>query len=142
MVGPSGLEPPTLRLSVVRSSQLSYGPVVGASSVSLASVFNESSFTSLLLLFEPNPLRWALSRFRDGFYLVFGGDSRDRTGDPLLAKQVLSQLSYIPISPGSESLLFQRTLKIKQRLLDFFPSIPDLGFNRFLSTCLLSIERR
>ena len=27
VVGPSGLEPPTLRLSVVRSSQLSYGPV-------------------------------------------------------------------------------------------------------------------
>lgn len=27
MVGPSGLEPPTLRLSVVRSSQLSYGPL-------------------------------------------------------------------------------------------------------------------
>ena len=27
LVGPSGLEPPTLRLSVVRSSQLSYGPV-------------------------------------------------------------------------------------------------------------------
>ena len=26
MVGPSGLEPPTSRLSVVRSSQLSYGP--------------------------------------------------------------------------------------------------------------------
>jgi hypothetical protein len=25
-----------------------------------------------------------------------GGDDRDRTGDPLLAKQVLSQLSYIP----------------------------------------------
>ena len=28
MVGPSGLEPPTSRLSVVRSSQLSYGPVL------------------------------------------------------------------------------------------------------------------
>ena len=28
VVGPSGLEPPTSRLSVVRSSQLSYGPVV------------------------------------------------------------------------------------------------------------------
>ena len=27
VVGPSGLEPPTLRLSVVRSSQLSYGPI-------------------------------------------------------------------------------------------------------------------
>ena len=27
VVGPSGLEPPTSRLSVVRSSQLSYGPI-------------------------------------------------------------------------------------------------------------------
>ena len=36
MVGPSGLEPPTLRLSVARSSQLSYGPVVDADFVSLA----------------------------------------------------------------------------------------------------------
>ena len=26
-----------------------------------------------------------------------GGDKRDRTVDPLLAKQVLSQLSYTPI---------------------------------------------
>ena len=30
VVGPSGLEPPTLRLSVVRSSQLSYGPISSA----------------------------------------------------------------------------------------------------------------
>ena len=52
-VGLSGLEPPTSRLSVVRSSQLSYGPI--------------------------------------------GGDKRVRTVDPLLAKQVLSQLSYTPI---------------------------------------------
>ena len=57
LVGPSGLEPPTLRLSVVRSSQLSYGPM----------------------------RRYSL-----------GGDSRDRTGDLLLARQALSQLSYIP----------------------------------------------
>ena len=58
LVGPSGLEPPTLRLSVVRSSQLSYGPM----------------------------RRYSL-----------GGDSRDRTGDLLLARQALSQLSYIPV---------------------------------------------
>ena len=32
------------------------------------------------------------------FKWAFGGDSRTRTGDPLLAKQMLSQLSYIPIS--------------------------------------------
>jgi hypothetical protein len=30
-----------------------------------------------------------------------GGRDRDRTGDPLLAKQVLSQLSYTPIEIGS-----------------------------------------
>ena len=29
---------------------------------------------------------------------TLGGDDRSRTGDPLLAKQVLSQLSYIPNS--------------------------------------------
>ncbi len=29
-----------------------------------------------------------------------GGASRDRTDDPLLAKQVLSQLSYGPRNPG------------------------------------------
>ena len=28
----------------------------------------------------------------------YGGDERDRTADPLLARQVLSQLSYTPIS--------------------------------------------
>ena len=30
-----------------------------------------------------------------------GGDDRDRTGDPLLAKQVLSQLSYSPVLVGT-----------------------------------------
>ncbi len=53
LVGSSGLEPPTSRLSGVCSNQLSYGPVCG-------------------------------------------GDERDRTADPLLARQVLSQLSYTP----------------------------------------------
>ena len=38
LVGPSGLEPPTLRLSVVRSSQLSYGPIVDTSSISLSAL--------------------------------------------------------------------------------------------------------
>ena len=53
MVGQSGLEPPTSRLSVVCSNQLSYWPI--------------------------------------------GGDERNRTADPLLARQVLSQLSYTPM---------------------------------------------
>ena len=59
LVGLSGLEPPTSRLSGVRSNQLSYKPLA--------------------------------------FYSVTGnGDGEIRTLDPLLARQVLSQLSYIP----------------------------------------------
>jgi len=39
--------------------------------------------------------------------LVYGGDEENRTPDPLLARQVLSQLSYAPIlrMPISYSLL-------------------------------------
>ena len=51
LVGPSGLEPPTLRLSVVRSSQLSYGPVVDTSSISLAALY-----TARLVHFAASPL--------------------------------------------------------------------------------------
>ena len=65
MVGSSGLEPPTSRLSGVRSNLLSYEPI-------------HRRGVSLPL----SPL---------------GGDERDRTDDPLLAKQVLSQLSYTPV---------------------------------------------
>ena len=89
LVGQSGLEPPTSRLSVVCSSQLSYWPIVEASSISFASAFGQSSLISLLLLSDSNPLRWALNRVK----VTSGGGYRTRTGDPLLAKQVLYQLS-------------------------------------------------
>ena len=52
----------------------------------------------------------------------FGGDERDRTDDPLLAKQVLSQLSYTPRPvPRPFRYPFEtfRTSKIKQRLSIF-----------------------
>ena len=41
VVGPSGLEPPTLRLSVVRSSQLSYGPISTAQGLVPSKLNNE-----------------------------------------------------------------------------------------------------
>ena len=41
---------------------------------------------------------WILFRSLHLILIRFGGDSRDRTGDLLLARQALSQLSYIPIS--------------------------------------------
>ena len=58
LVGLGGLEPPTSRLSGVRSNQLSYKPILG--------------------------------------FLNPSGDEEIRTLDPLLARQVLSQLSYTP----------------------------------------------
>ena len=67
MVGSSGLEPPTLRLSGVRSNHLSYEPIL---------------IRPAVVRFIPSP---------------FGGDEEDRTPDPLRARQVLSQLSYTPV---------------------------------------------
>ena len=44
-------------------------------------------------------LHRAIPRDKDFFKPLThaGGDNRDRTDDPLLAKQVLSQLSYTPV---------------------------------------------
>ena len=39
---------------------------------------------------------------------MHGGDERARTADPLLAKQVLSQLSYIPVH-GLQAMLQRAT---------------------------------
>ena len=68
-MGLSGLEPPTSRLSGVRSNRLSYKPI-----------FVSHSFECLT-----------------------NGDGEIRTLDPLLARQVLSQLSYTPMDAGLPS---------------------------------------
>ena len=49
-----------------------------------------------------------------------GGDKRDRTADPLLAKQVLSQLSYTPASK-SLSLASKTSGKLSALARAFFP---------------------
>jgi hypothetical protein len=49
----------------------------------------------------------------------FGGAERDRTADPLLAKQVLSQLSYSPIS----SIAPVMTTRVRQQSTS--PAIPS-----------------
>ena len=78
-MGSRGLEPPTSRLSGVRSNHLSYEPFFDPA---LHLCYAES-FPETKALFKPLPRA--------------GGDNRDRTDDPLLAKQVLSQLSYTPV---------------------------------------------
>ena len=77
VVGLDGLEPSTSRLSGVRSSHLSYKPF------SLTGFVRPSCF----------PFSWVPA-------LPGGGDDGVRTHDPLLAGQVLSQLSYTPITMG------------------------------------------
>ena len=76
MVGSSGVEPPTSRLSGARSNHLSYEPILGIGILKL-------SICSRL-----------------------GGDEQARTVDPLLAKQVLFQLSYTPV------FLREKTLRL------------------------------
>ena len=68
-------------------------------------------------------------------FAKFGGDKRDRTADPLLAKQVLSQLSYTPISLRAEVPSLQRALKIKQRQvkLDLTLDVEQLSSKLFSS---------
>ena len=68
LVGLSGLEPPTSCLSGMRSNHLSYNPL----SRRVLDLYGSAS-------------------------LCGGGDDGIRTHDPLLAGQVLSQLSYTPI---------------------------------------------
>ena len=78
LVGLSGLEPPTSRLSGARSNRLSYKPI---------SLGQRALRVSASLPYSPPP-----SAFSD-----LGGDEENRTPDPLLARQVLSQLSYTPM---------------------------------------------
>ena len=81
MVGSSGVEPPTSCLSGMRSNLLSYEPVLFAH-------FRNSPLISVFIPFEPRFFR---------LLPTDGGDEGIRTLDPLLAGQVLSQLSYTPM---------------------------------------------
>ena len=116
LVGLDGLEPSTSRLSGVRSNHLSYRPFL---------LVVPRSFPSVIL-----------SR-------GCGGDDGVRTHDPLLAGQVLSQLSYTPITMG---ILFKDhfwSLRIEQQKLPYratdlvIPTPTDSW-----KSIMVSIERR
>ena len=99
MVGSSGLEPPTSRLSGVRSNHLSYEPMF--LEIRLSVTFPQRNV---------------------------GGDEEDRTPDTLRARQVLSQLSYTPVSGTQMPLLplFEgRAFKIEQHFRFTFSTQAD-----------------
>ena len=103
-MGSSGLEPPTSRLSGARSNHLSYEPI---------QFTGVSRFLSPFVLRSPSGCKCYLTAYRCRAWrptLSAGGDEGNRTLDPLLAGQVLSQLSYTPI-PGFFS---DQSLKIEQ----------------------------
>jgi hypothetical protein len=54
---------------------------------------------SKVSLFDPSKNGWKKFTFEHSDEERIGGADRDRTDDPLLAKQVLSQLSYSPLLP-------------------------------------------
>lgn len=54
---------------------------------------------------------------------MIGGGRRDRTDDPLLAKQVLSQLSYAPMSTDASGTYRQTMVG----LVGFEPTTPALS---------------
>ena len=117
LVGSSGLEPPTSRLSGVRSNHLSYEPISAAELLA-------SCLRPALFCFPGSHLFRVRTRFDFRLtsyalclrFQTAGGDERVRTDDPLLAKQVLSQLSYTPIfMKVRSSLKTFWAFKIKQR---------------------------
>ena len=59
-------------------------------------VHNEVIFRRLCALSDRR-VRWYARKRKRARYEKFGGDEEDRTPDPLLARPVLSQLSYTPI---------------------------------------------
>ena len=101
VVGSSGLEPPTSRLSGVCSNQLSYEPISSARGRRLfAASVTLLCHAKLSLHTVTRTFRFLIQKTLCAACLPIqsaGGDERNRTDDPLLAKQVLSQLSYTPI---------------------------------------------
>ncbi len=78
MAEPTGLEPATSCVTGRRSNQLNYG------SMNLPN--SKSQISNRILKYGA----W-------DFVLHNGGRNRDRTCDPLLVRQMLSQLSYSPL---------------------------------------------
>jgi hypothetical protein len=60
-----------------------------------------TSGRKLLRTYHADAITWATLKREQVRINALGGDERTRTADPLLAKQVLYQLSYVPHVPAS-----------------------------------------
>ena len=88
-------------LAATQSLLLAHSVVSPLRFTNASLVCESSQNLTILILLRPDANVQSLERFHlfsKAFRLLLsGGDSRDRTGDLLLARQALSQLSYIPI---------------------------------------------
>ena len=121
LVGLDGLEPSTSRLSGARSSHLSYRPVFSHLAYSVQSInccwfcfpikFLETQRRESEPIIRLRRIVGLLATINFSNFVPrckassfeIGGDEGNRTLDPLLAGQVLSQLSYTPIFMGCSS---------------------------------------
>ena len=95
-------------------------------------------------------IRWSKNVFRCANLLKFGGDEEDRTPDPLLARQVLSQLSYTPKFLlilrqdflGIHMYCLRRLSLSKQKLLCLASFVAILGCLPFLCQIVHLNDRR
>ena len=124
LVGLDGLEPSTSRLSGARSNHLSYKPLLLCWFFPIfPPVCSLLLFLFIFALWKVKSEKWRVKRCVQTS-LNAGGDDGIRTHDPLLAGQVLSQLSYTPIPRAL--FFFQgsfRSLKIEQQKICTQPSV-------------------
>ena len=71
VVGSSGLEPPTSRLSGARSNLLSYEPSSRQTPYPPLPPAEKAPSLRCLSSFQPDPLRWALSGGKSGAFSIF-----------------------------------------------------------------------
>ena len=91
---------------------------------------------------NPRPLAWQASVLTNWTTRPYGGDYRARTCDPLLVRQMLSQLSYAPIrlSFSRQRWYYITFFCLCQYLFEnFFKNFFEVLIGRchFLTTCIL-----
>ena len=123
MVGMTGFEPAASWSQTRRSTKLSYIPIITPPwNVLVRTVGLEPTTYCTSSSYSPS---WVMP--------AFGGNNRARTCDPLLVRQMLSQLSYAPI---------KKQLVAKGLILIFHPNSVCLSHFGYIATFSFSVVHK